>query len=39
MGASILRQHRRLKDPFSGYRLYRISLLRDLIKSFGENRS
>ncbi len=23
-------------DPFSGYRLYRISLLRDLIKSFGE---
>lgn len=25
-----------LKDPFSGYRLYRIQLLRDLIKSFGE---
>jgi glycosyltransferase involved in cell wall biosynthesis len=25
-----------LTDPFSGYRLYRISLLRDLIKSFGE---
>lgn len=23
-------------DPFSGYRLYRISLLRDLIKSFAE---
>jgi glycosyltransferase involved in cell wall biosynthesis len=23
-------------DPFNGYRLYRISLLRDLIKSFGE---
>jgi glycosyltransferase involved in cell wall biosynthesis len=23
-------------DPFSGFRLYRISLLRDLIKSFGE---
>lgn len=23
-------------DPFSGYRLYRISLLRDLIKSFGD---
>jgi len=23
-------------DPFSGYRLYRISLLRDFIKSFGE---
>lgn len=25
-----------VKDPFSGYRLYRISLLRELIKSFGE---
>lgn len=25
-----------VSDPFSGYRLYRISLLRDLIKSFGE---
>lgn len=23
-------------DPFNGYRLYRISLLRDLIKSFGD---
>jgi glycosyltransferase involved in cell wall biosynthesis len=25
-----------ITDPFSGYRLYRLSLLRDLIKSFGE---
>jgi len=25
-----------VNDPFSGYRLYRISLLRDLIKSFGD---
>jgi glycosyltransferase involved in cell wall biosynthesis len=27
---------RGVTDPFSGFRLYRISLLRDLIKSFGE---
>ena len=25
-----------VSDPFTGYRLYRISLLRELIKSFGE---